>query len=45
MGTYIEVLGREDDNFIELGYVSQEIVDSGAFCGSPSVFALRNKLV
>ena len=34
------VLGGEDDNFVELGEVREEIVHTRAFGCSPAVFAL-----
>lgn len=40
MNIYIVRLGGKDDDFIELGDVTEEIIYPGSFGGSPAVLAL-----
>ena len=35
------VLGSEDDDFVELGEVTEEVIDTGAFCGPPAILTLE----
>ena len=44
-GTHIKILSREDDDFVKLGDISQEIVYPGSFCCSPTMLALQKNLV
>lgn len=33
-------LCSKDDNFVELGYVREKVVDSRTFCGAPAILSL-----
>jgi len=39
------VLGRKDNEFIELRDISEEVIHSGSFCGSPTVLTLKRASV